>query len=69
MTYKILGCSTDLADKYRVQVELDNGETLILKFDHWPDESEVQTAALNHIEALANQAADELADAGETTNA
>ena len=54
--YKIIDWEQDLADKWRIRVEIA-GSTVMFKFDEWPDDEAVQAQAARYDAMMQEQAA------------
>lgn len=54
--YKIIDWEQDVADKWRIRVEIA-GNTVMLKFDEWPDDETVQAQAARYDAMMQEQAA------------
>jgi hypothetical protein len=54
--YKIIDWEQDVADKWRIRVEIA-GNTVMFKFDEWPDDETVQAQATRYDAMMQEQAA------------
>lgn len=57
--YKVIDWEEDVAGKWRIRVEIA-GQTVMFKFDEWPDDEVVQAEAARHdamMQEMAAQAA------------
>jgi hypothetical protein len=54
--YKIIDWEQDVADKWRIRVEIA-GNTVMFKFDEWPDDETVQAQAARYDAMMQEQAA------------
>ena len=55
MQYPIIDWEEDVAGKWRIRVDID-GQTVMFKFDQWPDDAEVQAEAERYAALMREQA-------------
>lgn len=55
MTYPIIDWEEDVAGKWRIRVNID-GQTVMFKFDEWPDDDVVQAEATRYAAMMREQA-------------
>jgi uncharacterized protein YegP (UPF0339 family) len=53
MNYTITNIYKNMANKFRVRIDHDNG-TLYFKFDHYPSEIEIESTVNNYFKILAS---------------